>query len=806
MKLSYNWLKEYIDIDLSVEELSETLTMLGMEVEEIINSGEELEGFVTAEVLQCDPHPDADKLSVCRVSDGSEEYLVVCGAPNVATGQKVALGKVGATVPAAGFTLEKRKLRGVVSEGMICSQSELNLGLDSGGIWELPQDTPLGLPLAEYAGVKDVVFDIFLTPNKADCNSHIGIARDLAAYLRKDLKYPLSFLKEGETDINDLVAVTVVDKTNCPRYAGRMVQNVKIVESPDWLKHRLLAVGLRPLNAPADITNFVLMEYGQPLHAFDYDKIAGKSIVVKSAREGAKFTTLDGKERKLSSDMLMICDAEKEIAVAGVMGGAETEITESTQNIFLESAFFNMSSVRKTSRKLALQSDASYRFERGVDYAAVTEALDRAAVLIQEICGGEIARGTIDVYPDEIEKQQVRLRFDRVRDILGEPVSDNEIKDILRRLKFDVRETSDESYVYSVPTWRVDVRGEIDLIEEVARIYNYDNITPDFSGQIDFSGRHIVDEYAVHPLKERLATHMADNGFSEIMTLNMISPKDAEYYCDNPVKIANPLGEDLSIMRPSPVPSMLKIVNHNIRMGNSDLRLFEQGKVFRKVDPREDTCIKGYREPDKLIIVMTGNAAPIGWDNKPRPVDFYDLKGVVENLGDFYRIGDKQKFKQPDEPKPGFSKNTVCFYNGKQYIGVLGEVDKKLLDKYDIEQPVMMAVIDLEQIYALAQKEVTYTPVSPFPTGTRDLAFLCDKSVELGAMIAEIKNKGGKLLKNTFLFDIYDGKGIPEGKKSAAFGLEFGADDRTLKEKEVEKAVAKIVAAIEKKFSAELRS
>ncbi len=806
MKLSYNWLKEYIDIHIPAEELADELTMLGMEVEEIIDLGASLDGFVTAEVKECEKHPDADKLSVCKVFDGENEYSVVCGAPNVAKGQKIAFGKIGATVPSAGFRLEKRKLRGVVSEGMICSASELKLGPETGGIWVLPEDTELGMPIAKFAEVDDVVFDIFLTPNKADCNSHIGIARDLAAKRRLELKYPLSFLKEGDKEINDMASVTVVDNDNCPRYAGRVITGVKIVESPDWLKNRLEAVGLRSINAAADITNYVLMEYGQPLHAFDLDKIEGRTLIIKPARDGEKFTTLDEKERKLDENMLMICDREKSIAVAGVMGGVNSEITGETTNIFLESAFFHPSSVRRTSRKLALQTDASYRFERGVDFGAVIDAMDRAAVLIQEICGGEIAKGHIDIYPNKIERQIVKLRPDRVRRVLGIDISDNDIRDIMNRLNFRHIRDKDGYPQYAAPTYRVDVTSEIDLIEEIARIYNYDKIIPRYSSPIDFSGEKIIDILAINPLKEKIEDHMASIGFSEIVTPNMIDPESAALYTDDCVQIANPLGEELSIMRPSVIPSMLKIVRNNINKGNTDLKLFEIGKVFRKSNPHEETFLKGYKEIDKLIIIMTGNAAPKQWSEKPRPVDFYDIKGVIQDISTHFADVNSLKFKTLSERKSGFTKNVIEIYEKKTYVGVLGEVDKKFLERFDIKQSVYMAMIDLENIYVLANKDMQYKPVSPFPSSHRDLAFECDTNLELGQVIAEIKNKGGKLLKNVCLFDIYEGEGIPEGKKSAAFALVFSAEDRTLKEKEVENTTNKIIQAVTKKFGITLRS
>ncbi len=480
MLLSLNWLKEFVEFDLSYNELENALTMLGIEVENVVFQEEKYQNFIIAEIIEKKPHPNADKLSLCNVNTGSEILKVVCGAPNVAQGQKVILGLAGAVVPNGGFKLEKRKIRGEESNGMICSLNELELGNSNEGIEVLPEDAPLGMKISDYYGLNDTILEISLTPNKSDCLSHLGVAREIAAYLRKPIIYPDFNIIEVNDNISNYAKVIVEDNDKCPRYTARVIRNCKIVESPEWLKKKLKNIGLRPINVAVDVTNYVLMESGQPLHAFDLDKIKDNTIIVKTAEEGQKFVTLDGKERILSNEMLLICDAEKPIAIGGVMGGQNSEIDLNTTNILLESAFFNPSSIRKTSKKLGLQSDSSYRFERGVDISNVPKALDRAAKLIAELTGGEIVKGMIDIYPNPNNKRQIILRYQRANKILGTNLSNSEINDILVSLQFELINQTDTDVVVLVPYHRVDVELEIDLIEEIARLYNYDNIENSF--------------------------------------------------------------------------------------------------------------------------------------------------------------------------------------------------------------------------------------------------------------------------------------------------------------------------------------
>lgn len=802
MKLSLNWLKEFIDFEMTPEELDSSLTMLGIEVEGIENPAKKYDGFYVAYVDEKTKHPDAEKLSVCQVNIGGANMQVICGAPNVAQGQKVVLGTSGAVVPSAGFKLEKRKIRGVESNGMICSQSELEVGEDHDGIWVLPEDAKVGQPLAEYLGINDVIFEISVTPNRADCLSHIGIAREISALTGNKIRKPISEIDYSRSKIKEFAEVIIDDTDKCPRYTAKLVKNCKVTESPEWLKARLNSLGLRPINSAVDITNLILMESGQPLHGFDFDKIAGNKIIVRSANDGEKFTTLDGKVRTLDSSMLMICDAEKPIAIGGVMGGENSEITNDTTNILIESAYFQPSSIRKTSKKLALQSDSSYRFERGVDVDNVPYACERAAKLIAELTGGEIVEGIIDNYPIVIEKKVVELRFDRARKIIGALLDDATITDLLTRLNFNIVSSDSTVLMLEVPAYRVDISMEIDLIEEIARLYNYDNIESDFSSQINFGLQRIVKELESPDLRNQLRKYYVSIGFTEILTQNQTDPKSIELAGIEAVRVSNPLGEELSLMRTSLINSTLKVISHNIRNGSPNLKIFEIGKVFSKSEDKNN-FIEGIREEEHLIVAVTGLNSPLQWAKQSAEFDFYDIKGYVEEFCENVNI--KQlKIAELSEQNL-LSKNALSVNIKKKQIGWFGEVKKSVLKYYGIEQKVYVAEINLSEIYSSAKKIPAYQPVSHFPAISRDLAFTLSSDVPAGNVLNDIKSTGGEYLNNLALFDVYTGKNIGENQKSLAFSLTFRASDRTLKEAEIENAMNKIISTIETKYSASLR-
>lgn len=801
MKISYNWLKELIDIDYQPEELSNILTMLGFEVEEIIDYKKIYDGFITAKVIKKEAHPDADKLSLCTVEYNGNSQTVICGAPNVREGLTIVLGLEGATVPSAGFKLSKRKIRGVESNGMICSQAELELGEDHSGIWELPDDAPVGIPLSEYLGMDDTIFDIFITPNRSDGNSHIGIAMELAAYSGKDLKWPEIEINESSDKIENEVSIEIENTVDCPHYMARVLKNVKIVESPDWIKQRLTAIGLRPRNIAVDATNLVLMETGNPLHAFDLDEINGNKIIVKNATDKQKFTTLDDKERELDSQMMMICDAERPVAIAGVMGGQNSEISDKTTNILIESAYFNPSSVRRTARKLSIHSDASYRFERGVDYERLQFAADRCAYLITKYGGGEIISGTLDEYPNKQTQNEIEVRYQRVRDIIGIEISNQEIDDFISRFKFEVKTKNDNSFTMLSPTWRVDLKIEIDVIEEIARLSNYDDITPDYRTNIEFGSENIPELLAAPKLRKKISSYLISRSFNECVTQNIIDPERAKMVNEEFVELSNALGKEMSAMRPGLIPSILGVVERNLKLRNQDLRLFEIGKVFSKTN--NSKFIEGIKEEENLIIALSGNNSNLQWGKSNRNVDFYDIKGVLEDLLSDHQLSGI-KFKENKDNKL-FGVNSLSILKGKLRIGTFGEIDKKVLKRFDIDQNVMILEVNLSELYNIKVNESKYNPVSQFPGSSRDFAFVVKKEVEAGKILNLIDQNGGKYLNNYYLFDIYEGKGIGDDEKSLAFRLEFGSKDKTLTEQEIQEPFNKMIKAIEKQFDAKLR-
>lgn len=808
MLLSYNWLKELIEFDLAPEDLADKLTMLGIEVEEINDFGNKYDGFFTGKVISCKKHPNADKLSLCEVSTGGDElHKVVCGAPNVAEGQNIVMGKIGAVVPSAGFELKKAKIRGEESHGMICSETELELGDDSSGIMILPESAEPGIPLSKYFNLNDTILELSITPNRSDCNSHIGIAREVSALTGKEVKLPVSEIcddKQSDKNINDLINIEIKDSYKCPRYSARMVVDAEIKESPDWLKQRLSMIGLRPINNVVDITNFVLMEIGQPLHAFDYDLLNGHKIIVQTVENKTKFTTLDEKERELDDEMLMICDAERPVAIGGVMGGMNSEINDNTKNILIESAYFNPSSVRKTAKKLGINSDSSYRFERGVDYDNIITALDRATHLIAELSGGKIVEGTIDEYPNPQHTNELNLRFERARKIIGADISDQQMIMYLKRLNFNILAIDEgNSVTVKAPSYRVDMNLEIDLIEEIARMYNYNAITPDFTSKINFNAEPLPKELSTPERKEKLSNYLVHNGFDEIITQNMIDPASSEFLTDNPVKLANPLGEDLSIMRASVIPSIMKVVRYNLRMGNKNLKLFEIGKSFRKAYNDENTPVKGYKENEELAVVITGLLSPKQWGIDGKKADYYDIKGIVQDIFGYLNIEDI-KFKPLKNESKLFGKNTLGIFLKKYQIGIVGEADKKLLNHFDIEEKVYLADINMDVIYDIHIPAKTYTKVAPYPSMERDLSFVFDGKFKAESVYNEIWQMGGKYLKDVQIFDVYTGKSL-DGKTAIGFTMHFSSPERTLTDKEVDKSINKIINTIESKYDCKLR-
>ncbi len=813
MLISQHWLKELVDFMCSPEELERILTMLGLEVEKIERPGEKLKGFVVGEVLTKEKHPNADKLSVCTVAVGAGVVnTIVCGAPNVAAGQKVPVALGGAVVPNGGFTIEKRKLRGVESNGMICSKSELGLSDESDGIWELPSDAPMGQSLAEYLGVDDVLYEISITPNRADCLSHLGIAREIAAYFNVPLRKPVAGVKEDASlKVQDQIAVRIEDADGCHRFAGRVVRGVKIGESPKWLKDRITACGLRSINNVVDVTNYVMLECGKPIHGFDLDKIAGKTLIIKKAQDGEKFTTLDGRERTLDASMVMVADAEKNSALGGVMGGLHSEITDATVNVLIESAYFKPSSIRRTAKKLGITSDAAYRFERGVDMETVVFAADRAAELIQKVTGGQIVSGVVDVYPTQHPVKQATVRYARANTLIGKEIPASEQRSLLERLGFVVVTHDDVSATYRIPSYRIDVEMETDCIEEIARLHGYDNIAPALVSRVNLSGEQTPKRYTPLPFVEELSAFFRANGFVDIVTQNMIDPKSAAMFTQTPVRIANPLGEELSCMRPSLLPSMLRTLERNHRYGQKNLRLAEFGAVFHTVPPTEATFIGGVLEERHFIAALTGSLqASKAWDAPERSVDFYDAKGLLESVVAVCRL--ENAVIQPVSnlaAYPLFSANTVELVLGGKSIGCAGEIAPAALKAFDIGMSVVACVVNVSALSDATTKARKYAAVSPFPTVARDLAFVLDASVDAGSVESFITKHGGQHLRRVRVFDVFAGKpaqqALGEGKKSVAFALEFNSHEKTLEDAEVESAVSAIVKNVEASLGAALR-
>ncbi len=799
MKISQSWLKEYIDFPHSPEELSDALTMLGIEVEAIHNEGKKFNGFFVGKVLSREKHPNADKLSVCTVTLGEGEQTIICGAPNVAAGQTVVVATQGAIVPSAGFEISLRKIRGIESNGMICSRAELGIGDDDGGIWVLPESAPVGTPLADYLGVNDVIYEIGITPNRADCLSHIGIAREIAALQNTKLKSQYSLISPNPKPLES-VKITIEDSEKCPRYAARIVRNVHVRESPGWLKTRLTALGLRPRNAVVDVTNLVLMECGQPLHAFDLDTITENHIIVKTASNEEKFTTLDSKERILDDQMLMICDAKRPIAIGGVMGGENSEITDLTTTVLIESAYFKPSFIRRTGKKLGISSDASYRFERGVDINTILGALDRAATLIAELTDGTIEDGLTDVYPNPQQPNIVTMRYERARKIIGIDISNKGMESLLARLDCTIIETTQETITIEAPSYRVDISEEIDLIEEIARLYNYDNISPDLSSKFP-SGITLPPIFTKPVKRDSIRAFFTQRGFNEIVTYSFLDKPQAAIFTDNPIELANPLGEEFSVMRPSMIPSMMRTVERNIRNGQTLLRFFDIGKTFHRSDT--SVFIKGIEEQEHLCFAEYGYSGLEHWSSKTRNVDIYDIKGITEELCASLNVSNVSFVSH--KPSGVFSVNALDIILDRMPVGTVGEVSSEYRNLFGIDTPVFATEINLSKLYTAKTIELKYKPAPHFPAVKRDVAFVVDSAVDAETIHRALTKSGGTLLQSVRVFDVFEGKSLGEGKKSLAFSLTFQSTERTLVEHEVGQAVAAMIADVEQICGGKLR-
>ncbi|MDD4149740.1 MAG: phenylalanine--tRNA ligase subunit beta [Bacteroidales bacterium] len=802
MIISYNWLKNYIDTNVDNETLSDILTQIGLEVnsvEELNSIKGGLEGFVTGQVIECGKHPNADKLSVTKVDIGNNELLnIVCGAPNVAVNQKVIVATVGTTLytDEGSFIIKKAKLRGEPSEGMICAEDEIGIGTSHEGIMVLPDDTEIGIPASQFFNIeKDTIFEIDLTPNRADATGHIGVARDLAAFFNK--KYNLPELNFTENKTNRFkIDVSVENTEACPRYMGICMDNIKIAESPEWLQNKLKAIGLNPINNIVDITNFVLHETGHPLHAFDGDKIIGGKIIVKPVKENTEFITLDAVNRKLRNNDLMICNIENPMCIAGVFGGIDAGINENTKRIFIESAYFNPVWVRKTAKYHQLNTDSSFRFERGADVNMLAFALKRAASLISELGFGEISSEIIDVYPNIITPNEISFSFKNCNNLIGKDIDKDTIRRILKSLEIKILEDNNELLKLEIPTYRVDVTREADVIEDILRIYGYNNI--EIPEKIALSINKVEKPNNEH-LTNVVSDMLASQGFNEIMCNSFISNK---YFDDTDknnthVTIHNPLSQDLSIMRPSLVFGGLQSIEYNINRKNTDLKFFEFGRTYHSdetIDKAGD--INKYSENKQLGIWITGHKNQLSWNKKNSKTDYFYLKTYVANV--FQKIGLKiDDFEFDIIANDIFS---ICQeYKHKDTVLVQsGIISPILLKKIDIEQEVFYVEINWSLLIELTKNLKTqYVTVSKFPVVKRDLALLIDKQITY-KQLEEIAVKNiGKYLKKVNLFDVYEGKNIENGKIS--YALTFALEDRekTMTDNQIDKIMKHLIKSYE---------
>jgi len=794
MLFSYNWLKEYLEGAPAPSELAEALTMSGTEIESVTRTGADFTGVVTARVLSVDKHPNADKLSCCKVTTGSGELSIVCGAKNMKPGDAVALATVGAELP-GGFRIKKSKIRGVESEGMMCSEVELGLKDTSDGIMILSPDTPLGLDFSALIG-SDHMFEAGVTPNRADLLSIKGMAREAAAISAAvfcDKDFPVDV---GADAVDAFASVEIADGAPCRRYAARVIEGVAIGPSPEHIRQRLEAHGIRSINNVVDVTNLVLLATGQPMHAFDLAKLEGKKIVVRQASSGEKITTIDSRVRELDESMLVIADSARPVAVAGVMGGRETEVTDSTATVLLESAWFDPSSVRRTSRKLGLSSDSSFRFERGVDIDGVLKALDMAAHLINKLAGGRVARGVIDVYPVKFQPHHIDFRVKRAVDILGANVSAEEILGIFRKLRISADSTQSGMIRALAPSYRMDLRTETDLIEEVARVYGYGNIPTTLPVARLIPGQ----PGRLSSIRRRTKALLAASGFTEVINYSFVS-KDS-FLVSGPagkegVTLMNPLTEEQSVMRDSLVPSLLDNLKYNLARKNEEVRIFEFAPVFFASErlPEERWRVSG---------LLYGQRFTPNWSFQKDWVDFFDAKGAVEKLLESLGI-ERAEFEPAEHPvlHPGKS---ALLKAGGSAAGFVGELHPELWEKYGLKKPAYLFELDVDTLIDSYGRPKKYSQLPKFPESARDIAFVVDEAAPFAEILRAIEQIDTKLIEKVELFDVYYGGNVPQGSRSLAVRVTYRAMDRTLTAQEVDDIHSRAVKELTGRFKAQIRA
>ncbi|MGQ9688871.1 MAG: phenylalanine--tRNA ligase subunit beta, partial [Desulfobaccales bacterium] len=795
MRLPLNWLREFVDVPLDPEQLADRLTLVGFEVEGLEHITPDFSGVVVGRAVRVNPHPNADRLTVVEVEDGRRTYQVVCGAPDVTAGRVYPFAPPGALI-SEGRQLKAVKLRGVLSEGMLLAEDELGVSTDHTTLMVIPQDLPLGADLAEALHFADVVLEVAVTPNRPDCLSVLGLAREVAALCRRPLRLPEIDFPEAEEPIDRFAKVTILDPVACPRYAARLVTNLTVRPSPFWMRHRLKLAGLRAINNLVDVTNYVLLELGQPLHAFDFDRLGGGEIVVRLPRPGEEsFVTLDEQERRVDPETLFICDAARPVALAGIMGGRDSEVTPDTNRVLIESAYFNPPHIRRAAKRLGLSTESSYRFERGVDPDGVIRALERAAQLMAALGDGQVLKGRIDVYPTPVPRPRLTLRISRTNQVLGTNYSKETIEGLLRDLHLPFFDLDGDSLAVQVPSHRGDVEREIDLIEEVARLGGYDKIPVTLP-------QGVVAVPRPEPLT-RLGRQAKEillgQGFFEVVTYSFQSDRLrgllGETADTSPLYLTNPLSEEHALMRTSLLPGLLDMVRRNALKQNLDLRIFELAKIFLP-QPGADLP----REEEWLAGVMTGSRTEPSWHTPPAELDFFDLKGVVETLLEGLLVRD---VGYSDQGLPAFFRSGASLLAGGELLGWLGEILPTVAERLDLPGPLWAFLVNFEALSRRVEAFPLYRPLPRYPAVYRDVALVLAENVPAGRVVEALRRHGAPWLEEVRLFDVYAGQPIPPGKRSLAFHLSYRDPERTLTDEAVDRHHEALIQALAKELGAE---
>ncbi|MBN2789339.1 MAG: phenylalanine--tRNA ligase subunit beta [Candidatus Delongbacteria bacterium] len=793
MKISAKWLKDYIDFDIdasNANEIAHRLAILGFESEAVEYVNKNYENFVVGKVLECSKHPDADRLTVCKVNVGDEDLQIVCGAPNVKEGQTVPVALVGAQFP--DFKIKKAKMRGIESNGMICAEDELGLSDNHDGIMVLDDKYNPGTPLKDLFGFEDHVFDLEVTANRADALGYLGFGREFAFLTGKKLQIPEFELKESNVKIEDNINIEIQDTDACPRYSARLIKDITVKDSPKWLQEKLIAVGLRPINNVVDITNFVLMETGHPLHAFDFNDIAGKKIIVRKAKNGEEFTTLDDNKLKLNDDILLICDVEKPVALAGVMGGLNSGVTEKTTDVLLEVAYFNLADIRHTVKHTNILSDSSKRFERGVDPNNAEFVVDRAAALINELAGGETTKGIFDVYPKKIKELTIELRLSRTEKLLGFKIDKEDIIHSLNSIDLRTEVKSEDVLSVQVPTFRPDITREIDLIEEVVRLYGYDKIPDQTKSNVDLKINEDPEELEIDNIREQLV----NMGLIEISAKSMVDLKYCLPFEKKPIRIQHPLNEEMNHLRNSILTSLANIADKNIRRKYDSINIFEVGKIFYEINGKLE-------EKNSFAVLLSGINRKQQWNESELEYDFYDIKGIVERFFELKKVNDV-KYENKDIPDYfNRSQSLSVFRNGNK-IATFGKLSTDTTRIFEIKSDIFCFEMLVEDCMEL-KGECTIKELSKYPKVKKDLSVLMNDDEESLTIANVIKKYGGKELINILTTDHYKGEQIDPDKKSYTFRMEFQSMDKTLTDKEIDKIFNKIINGLKKDLNVEIR-